>query len=148
MESLYGTRTSARDTLAQRALALDLRTLSRIRVVIFALYIGTALTAYPAMAQFQEVGEQLCSSGFGQVIAVIFSLASIYYLFKFIFKVMDALDKHRSARGGEHEASYDQLESAGSTLLAAFVPVFAAIFFELIGLNTFSCLNLNIGILG
>lgn len=139
---------AARGRLIEAVDGLSLTTLSRLRMVAFAAYIASMFLTYPAYAQFQELGNRLCESGLGQVLGVVFSAFAIYYLLKFVFKVMDAMDKHKSARSGEHEAGVQKLESAGSTLGAAFVPVFAVIFFELIGINTFSCLNFDIGLLG
>lgn len=145
---VYSLRNTARLKLLRACPDITPRNLSRARVGVFIAYIGATFLTYPAAAQFQEVGSQMCESGLGDVIAVVFSLLAIYFIFKTVFRVMGGLDKHKSPKPGEHEEGVEQLESAGSTFLAALVPVLAAIFFELIGLNTFSCLEFDIGILG
>lgn len=148
VEFLSEKRTDAVVAMGTRAERLSFKTYSRLRMAAMMAYVASLFLAYPAYAQFQAVGERLCETGLGEIVAIVFSLFSIYYLFKFIFKVMDAFDKHKSARSGEHEAAIEKMESAGSTFAAALVPMLAAVFFELIGINTFSCIELDIGILG
>lgn len=148
VEFLSAKRTNAVLAMGARAERLSFKTYSRLRMVAMMAYVASMFLAYPAYAQFQEVGQRLCETGLGEIVAIVFSLFSIYYLFKFIFKVMDAFDKHKSARSGEHEQAIEKMESAGSTFVAALVPMLAAVFFELVGINTFSCIELDIGILG
>lgn len=144
---VYGVRNAAWSKAISATPALNVRNLSRARVLVFATYIGAMFLTYPAVAQFQELGERLCESGIGQILGVVFAMFSIYFLFKCIFKVMNGLDKHRSSKPGEHEEGVEQLESSASTFMAALVPALAAIFFELVGINTFSCLVQDIGII-
>lgn len=135
-----------KNRLLQRLAHAGPKTLSRARMVVFAGYIAAVVTVSPAAAQFQEIGESLCETGFGEIILAGISLFTIILLFKFVFKVMSALDKYNSPKGHEHEEGVEQLQSSVTTFLAAVFPAAFAAMLDIMGLNTFSCLELDIGI--
>lgn len=122
-------------------------TVSQVRIAVFAVYLLSISATYPVVAQFDEVGEALCDSGFGELILYGIALFSVVLLFKVIFQVMSALDKYKSTRPGEHEEGVQKMESAVWTLVAAIAPVMLAAVFDLVGIYTFSCLELDIGII-
>lgn len=127
--------------------ALGYVSLSQVRITVFAVYLLSISATYPVVAQFDEVGEALCDSGFGELILYGIALFSVILIFKVIFQVMSALDKYKSTRQGEHEEGVQKMESAVWTLAAAVAPVMLAAVFDLVGIYTFSCLELDIGIL-
>lgn len=124
-----------------------LTTRARVKRAVIAAYVSIVVLANPVSAQFEEVGEALCDSGLGEIIAYGIALFSIVLLIKFIFMVMSALDKYDSPKPQEHEEGVDLMKSSAFTLMAALSPVLLGFLFEVVGIATFSCLELDIGIL-
>lgn len=137
-----------KNALLRRMTYASPKTLSRARILVFTAYIGAMVAVYPAAAQFQAVGEALCETGFGEIILAGIALFSIVLLFKFAFKVMNALDKYNSPKQHEHEEGVEQMQSSVTTFLAAVFPAAFAAILDIMGINTFSCLELDIGIFG
>lgn len=126
---------------------LSLTLLSRIRTGVFAAYLALLVLVQPTLAQFDEIGDALCESGVGELIAYGFALFAVVLIIKFGFMVMAALDKYDSPKPQEHEEGVDLLKSSAFTLLAAFAPLLIGVVFELIGISTFTCWEWDIGIL-
>lgn len=99
------------------------------------------LSGRVAAQSVQELGSVLCGTGVGQLIGLVFIAAAIYYLLKALLKGMDALDKMGSTQSKQVRAGKDKFGDAGQTALAAFVPAIAAGVFEILGVNTVSCLD-------
>lgn len=126
-----------RDTLPD-ALGNMIGTLRRIPVVAVATILVASSSA--AAQSVQELGTALCGTGVGQLIGLVFIAASLYYLLKGLLKGMDALDKMGSTQSKQVRAGKDKLTDAGQTAAAAFIPAVAAGLFEVLGINTVSCL--------
>lgn len=93
----------------------------------------------------------MCGGGggpnLGRIVVIVLALFAMFFLIKSVFQAMSALDKMNSPREQEHLAGKEQLNSAGTTALAALIPALAGPFFELIGINTLSCIDWSLGIM-
>jgi hypothetical protein len=68
-------------------------------------------------------------------------------LIKVAFMGMFAFDKLNSPREQEHLEGQEQLKSAGWTFLGALVPLIFGALMDVMGVNTLSCIDWNIGIM-
>lgn len=126
------------DTLPD-AIGNTFGTLRQLPVVAVATIVIASGTA--AAQSVQELGTALCGTGVGQLIGLVFIAASLYYLLKGLLKGMDAMDKMGSTQSKQVREGKDKLTDAGQTAAAAFIPAVAAGIFEVLGINTVSCLS-------
>ena len=136
-----------------------LRDLSRRRIGSLARTYGVSITvttgafATPVAAQGVNAADSVMCGGnggpdLGRIITIILGLLAMYFIVKAIIQTMAAFDKMNSPREQEHYEGQKQLKSAGSTAGAALVPVLAGPLLDVMGINTISCLDFNIGIVG
>lgn len=113
------------------------------------LVIGLGTTATPAAAEtspISNVGEAMCGTGIGDLIALILAGISMYLVVKSGIRATIAFDKMGEARSETRFEGKKQLAGAGKTLTGAFVPVAFGSILDVIGMNTISCLSFEIGL--
>jgi len=98
-----------------------------------------ALGFVPATVAAQVDGAEsmMCGTGIGTVVGVVF----VALLVKAGAKFMSALDKMNSTNQGTAHEGKEKLSDAGTTAAAAFVPGLLAGFFEIMDVQTVSCLT-------
>lgn len=137
----------------------SLRHCSRRRRRLFVRTYGISITvtagafATPVAAQGVDAADSvMCGGGggpnLGRIVTILLGLLAMYFIVKAIIQTMAAFDKMNSPREQEHYEGQKQLKSAGSTAGAALVPVLAGPLLDVMGINTISCLDFNIGIVG
>jgi hypothetical protein len=110
--------------------------------------IGLSMLAVPAAAQLDQVGQALCNNGIGQILSIVFAAATLYFLFKAIFRGMSGLDKKGSKKPQTQQEGDNQLLGALYSGAAAFAPPIFAAILEIIGVSTISCFDFNVGVFG
>ena len=120
--------------LAER---LTVRQATALPIVTMALAAMSTTAAAQSVAQASNV---MCGTGIGQVIGVGFIIAALFFLVKGGAKFMSALDKMNSTNQGTAHQGKEKLSDAGTTAAAAFVPGLLAGFFEIMNVQTVSCL--------
>ena len=110
--------------------------------------IGLSMLAVPAAAQLDQVGQALCNNGIGQILSIVFAAATLYFLFKAIFRGMSGLDKKGSKKPQTQQEGDNQLMGALYSGAAAFAPPIFAAILEIIGVSTISCFDFNVGVFG
>lgn len=102
-----------------------------------------ALAAFPTAVAAQSTTQaesMMCGTGIGVVIGIVFIVAALFFLVKAGLKFMSALDKMNSTNQGTAHEGKEKLSDAGTTAAAAFVPGVLAGFFEIMNVQTVSCL--------
>lgn len=129
--------------------ALVLR-LSLLQARVLALLIvGVNVLAVPAAAQdspISEVGDAMCGTGIGDLVALLLAGIAMYLIVKSGIRATMAFDKMGEARSETQFEGKKQLAGAGKTLAGAFVPVAFGGILEVVGINTVSCISFDIGL--
>ncbi|SFS09983.1 hypothetical protein SAMN05216559_3634 [Halomicrobium zhouii] len=118
--------------------------------IVAILVIGLNVVAAPAMAQgspIDEVGDAMCGTGIGDLVALLLAAISMYLIVKAGIRATMAFDKLGEARSETQFEGKKQLAGAGKTLGGAFVPVAFGGILEVVGMNTVSCLSFDIGLM-
>jgi hypothetical protein len=121
----------------------DRLSVAQARAASVALAAVSTLSVPAAAQSVGELGQAMCGSGVGQLVGFVFIGAGMYYLIKSVFKTMGALDKMESTSSGTAREGKEELSGAATTGAAAFLPAVAAGIFEVLGINTVSCLDLS-----
>jgi hypothetical protein len=119
----------------------DRLSVAQARAASVALAAVSTLSVPAAAQSVGEFGQAMCGSGVGQLVGFVFIGAAMYYLIKSILKTMGALDKMNSTNQGAAREGKEELSGAATTGAAAFLPAVAAGIFEVLGVNTVSCLD-------
>lgn len=104
------------------------------------------LQASPVAAQVgvDEAQQVLCngSSGFNiaQIITVGLGLISMYFILKFLIRMMTGLDKAGSTDSGAQAQGKQEAKGGIYSLLAALLPVLVPVFLSTAGIDVVSCL--------
>lgn len=113
------------------------------------LLLGLNLSAVPAAAQpIEDVGEAMCGTGIGELVALVLAGISMYLVVKAGIRGTLAFDKMGGSRSETQFEGKKQLAGAGKTLAGAFVPVAFGGVLEVVGMNTVSCISFDIGLVG
>ena len=142
LQELFENWSSVEERLLRLAIA-QARTLAL-------LVIGLNGIAVPAAAQdspISNVGDAMCGTGIGDLVALILAGISMYLIVKSGIRATMAFDKMGEARSETQFEGKKQLAGAGKTLGGAFVPVAFGGILETIGMNTISCLSFDIGLM-
>jgi hypothetical protein len=110
--------------------------------------IALSMLAVPVAAQLGQVGQALCNNGIGQILAIVFAAATLYFLIKAVFRAMAGLDKKGSKKPQTQQDGDAQLMGAAYSGAAAFAPPVLAAILEIIGVSTISCFDFNVGVFG
>ncbi|WP_330631934.1 hypothetical protein [Halocatena halophila] len=111
--------------------------------------IATALSpvlARPVAAQVgvSEAEQVLCSGSTGfniaQIITVGLGLISMYFILKFLVRMMTGLDKAGSTDSGAQAQGKQEAKGGIYSLVAALLPVLVPVFLNVAGINVASCL--------
>lgn len=97
-------------------------------------------TTAAAAQSVGDVESVMCGTGIGQAVGLLFIAAALYFLIKGGLKFMDALDKMNSTNQQTSHEGKAKASDAGTTASAAFVPAILAGFFEIMNVQTVSCL--------
>lgn len=143
----------ARSRVTDRALEGAKNHKSTLRT--YALATGVTLTTFaiPAAAQDGVDGAEsiMCGGGggpnLGRIVMIVLGMLAMLFIIKAVFQAMAAVDKMNSPVEQEHIKGKQGLKSAGTTALAALIPALAGPFFELIGINTLSCIDWSLGVM-
>lgn len=110
--------------------------------------ISLDVLAVPAAAQspISDVGDAMCGTGIGDLVALILAGISMYLIVKSVIRATMAFDKMGEARSETQFEGKKQLAGAGKTLGGAFVPVAFGGILEAVGMSTISCLSFDIGL--
>lgn len=133
------------ESLRNRVAAVKQQVLDRLslRQVKIAT-IGTmsiSTMSVPAAAQsVSDVGQAMCGTGVGELVGFAFIAGSVFYLLKGVGMGMSAVDKMGSTKQKSAREGKEALAGAAKTSSAAFLPAVAAGVFEVLGINTVSCL--------
>lgn len=104
------------------------------------------LQASPVAAQVgvDEAEQVLCngSTGFNiaQIITVGLGLISMYFILKFLVRMMTGLDKAGSTDSGAQAQGKQEAKGGIYSLVAALLPVLVPVFLSTAGINVASCL--------
>lgn len=101
-----------------------------------------------ALAQIEDVGEAMCGTGLGELVVFALALFAVVFILKAAFMMMFAFDKFNSPREQEHLEGTKKMTSAAWTFGAAFVPLLFGAVLDVLGINTISCVDFDIGIFG
>lgn len=113
------------------------------------LIISVNVLAVPAAAQdspISEVGDAMCGTGIGDLVALLLAGIAMYLIVKSGIRATVAFDKMGEARSEAQFEGKKQLAGAGKTLAGAFVPVAFGGILEAVGINTVSCISFDIGL--
>lgn len=113
-------------------------------VLVTALFIAPLWTR-PVAGQVgvSEANEVLCGgTGFNiaQIITVGLGLISMYFILKFLIRMMTGLDKAGSTNSGAQQEGKQEAKGGVYSLLAALLPVLVPVFLNTAGINVASCL--------
>ncbi|MFC6962393.1 hypothetical protein [Halocatena marina] len=106
----------------------------------------TPLWAQPVAAQVgvSEAEQVLCngSTGFNiaQIITVGLGMISMYFILKFLLRMMTGLDKAGSTDSSAQQQGKQEAKGGVYSLLAALLPVLVPVFLNTAGINVASCL--------
>lgn len=104
------------------------------------------LQASPVAAQVgvDEAEQVLCAgtTGFNiaQIITVGLGLISMYFILKFLIRMMTGLDKAGSTDSGAQAQGKQEAKGGIYSLIAALLPVLVPVFLNTAGINVASCL--------
>jgi hypothetical protein len=116
---------------------LTARQATAFPVVMIALALIPTTVAAQATADAESM---MCGTGIGPVLGLVFVVAALFFLVKAGLKFMSALDKMNSTNKQTSYEGKEGLSDAGTTAAAAFVPGLLAGFFEVMNVQTVSCL--------
>lgn len=119
------------------AARLSVRQATALPVVIMALAAVPTTVAAQSTTQAESM---MCGTGIGDVVGIVFIIGALFFLVKAGAKFMSALDKMNSTNQGTAHEGKEKLSDAGTTAAAAFVPGLLAGFFEIMNVQTVSCL--------
>lgn len=94
-----------------------------------------------------DVGEAMCGTGIGELVALMLAGISMYLIVKAGIRGTLAFDKMGGSRSETQFEGKKQLAGAGKTLGGAFVPVAFGSILEVVGMNTVSCISFDIGLM-
>ncbi len=104
------------------------------------------LYATPVSAQIgvSEAEQVLCDGSAGvniaQIITVGLGLISMYFILKFLFRMMTGLDKAGSTDSGAQAQGKQEAKGGIYSLVAALLPVLVPVFLNTAGIDVASCL--------
>lgn len=111
--------------------------------------VGSSLLAGPAVAQsaISQVGQAMCRNGIGDIITFGLAALAILLIILAAYRGMLAFNKMGSHQSDKQYEGKEQMVGAVKTFAGAFVPLIFGGVLDVLGVNTISCLDFDIGIL-